>query len=98
MNLANLALCGFSFFSGFYSKDFFLEVADVNPMNLVSFILYVLSTSLTVCYTSRLISCWISGFFTLLSYSNIRDERVVITNPLLGLRVGAITTGSILYR
>lgn len=34
--------------------------------------------------------------FNLLSYSNISDERVVIINPMLGLRAGAIMIGRIL--
>lgn len=96
INLANLALCGFPFLAGFYSKDLILEVATNNSLNLIIFILYVLSTSLTVCYTFRLIFYRIFGNFNLLSYSNIRDERRTITNPILGLRVGAISMGRIL--
>lgn len=96
MNLANLALCGFPFLAGFYSKDLILEMAVIRSLNFVSFVLYVLSTSLTVCYTFRLIYYRMFGRFNLLSYSNISDERVVITNPMLGLRAGAVTMGRIL--
>lgn len=96
INLANLALCGFPFLAGFYSKDLILEIATIRRLNIISFILYVLSTSLTVCYTFRLIFYRMFGNFNLLSYSNISDERTVITNPILGLRAGAVTIGRIL--
>nr|YP_009107276.1 NADH dehydrogenase subunit 5 [Petrolisthes haswelli]CEH11279.1 NADH dehydrogenase subunit 5 [Petrolisthes haswelli] len=96
MNLANLALCGFPFLAGFYSKDLILEVATNNSLNLIIFMLYVLSTSLTVCYTFRLIFYSMFGNFNLLSYSNISDESSTMTNPMLGLSVGAISMGSIL--
>nr|YP_007317372.1 NADH dehydrogenase subunit 5 [Neopetrolisthes maculatus]AGA56149.1 NADH dehydrogenase subunit 5 [Neopetrolisthes maculatus] len=96
MNLANLALCGFPFLAGFYSKDLILEVAALNPLNMISFVLYVLSTSLTVCYTFRLIYYSMFGNFNLLSCSNISDESKIMTNPMLGLSCGAIFMGSIL--
>lgn len=54
-NIANLALCGFPFLAGFYSKDIILESSSFVRINLVSYFLFYFSTGLTVCYTFRLI-------------------------------------------
>nr|QTF76110.1 NADH dehydrogenase subunit 5 [Holarthrothrips indicus] len=54
-NVSNLALCGFPFLSGFYSKDLILEKILMNSMNLMSMIMFILATMLTVMYTIRLL-------------------------------------------
>nr|YP_009509638.1 NADH dehydrogenase subunit 5 [Curtonida isos]AUN45055.1 NADH dehydrogenase subunit 5 [Curtonida isos] len=94
MNLSNLALCGAPFLAGFYSKDLILEVAFMSWINVVSFVLYVLATSLTVSYTFRLIYYSLSGDFNLIGLSNISDESVVMTNPMLVLSSGAVVGGA----
>lgn len=96
INLANLALCGTPFLAGFYSKDIILEVAFISPINLVSFLLYALATGLTVCYTMRLVYYSLSGDFNLGNLYSIRDEGKIITNPIMGLRVGAVFGGATL--
>nr|ASM82664.1 NADH dehydrogenase subunit 5 [Paratimomenus flavocapitatus] len=52
---ANMALCGFPFLAGFYSKDLILETIMIMPLNLMGVILFFLATGLTVSYTMRLI-------------------------------------------
>nr|AMW67911.1 NADH dehydrogenase subunit 5 [Coniopteryx sp. YW-2016] len=52
---SNLALCGCFFLTGFYSKDLILEVVLTSNLNYVSFLLYFISTGLTVSYSFRLI-------------------------------------------
>nr|YP_010026622.1 NADH dehydrogenase subunit 5 [Gynaikothrips ficorum]QOQ85870.1 NADH dehydrogenase subunit 5 [Gynaikothrips ficorum] len=54
-NVANLSLCGFIFLSGFFSKDLIIENYIMNNKNLFIFLILLLSTSLTVSYTFRLI-------------------------------------------
>ena len=54
LNVANLALCGFPFLAGFYSKDVILEIFEFIPYNLVIFILLFLATGLTASYSARL--------------------------------------------
>jgi NADH-ubiquinone oxidoreductase chain 5 len=54
-NVANLALCGFPFLAGFYSKDIILEVSSINLINFITYYLFFFSTGLTVCYSLRLI-------------------------------------------
>ena len=96
INLANLALCGTPFLAGFYSKDLILEIRFQGRLNELCFWLLVVSTGLTVCYTFRLIFYRFRGDRNLLAFSAVRDERVVMTWPMVGLGVGAITGGALL--
>nr|QTX96604.1 NADH dehydrogenase subunit 5 [Macrobrachium rosenbergii]QTX96617.1 NADH dehydrogenase subunit 5 [Macrobrachium rosenbergii]UPO69326.1 NADH dehydrogenase subunit 5 [Macrobrachium rosenbergii]UVU21267.1 NADH dehydrogenase subunit 5 [Macrobrachium rosenbergii] len=94
INLANLALCGFPFLAGFYSKDLILEVAFLNPLNEVSFWLLALATGLTVCYSFRLVYYSLSGDYNLSSISSVSDSDVLMTWPMLGLGAGAVMGGA----
>lgn len=94
INLANLALCGAPFLAGFYSKDLILEMAFIRNINIIAFLLYVFATGLTVCYTFRLIFIRLTNFLNLRSFYSINDEAKTMTNPILGLRIGAIVGGS----
>lgn len=53
-NFSNLALCGFPFLAGFYSKDLILEVISIGGVNLIIYFLVYFSMGLTVSYTIRL--------------------------------------------
>nr|YP_009907550.1 NADH dehydrogenase subunit 5 [Bothrogonia yunana]QLI54106.1 NADH dehydrogenase subunit 5 [Bothrogonia yunana] len=53
-NIANFALCGVPFLSGFYSKDFFVENMSFIGMNFVVFFLFYISLGMTACYSFRL--------------------------------------------
>ena len=94
INLANLALCGTPFLAGFYSKDIILEVAFISSINSIIFILYVLATGLTVCYTLRLVYYTLSGSFNLGNLYSISDDRSIITSPIIFLRIGAVIGGA----
>lgn len=96
INLANLALCGTPFLAGFYSKDLILEVATISNINSIIFWLYIISTGLTVCYTFRLIFIRLTRAFKSGMYFLMGDEDFVITNPIIGLRLGAILGGALL--
>lgn len=96
INVANLALCGIPFLAGFYSKDLILELATLSIFNILIFILYFLSTGLTVCYTFRLIYFTIRGDFNFNSLNSVRDEYWIILKGILGLLFLAIIGGSIL--
>nr|UYX57796.1 NADH dehydrogenase subunit 5 [Austrodecus sp. JZ-2022] len=54
MNTSLLALSGMPFLSGYYSKDMILEKFFSMNMNLFIMLILVISTSLTVCYSFRL--------------------------------------------
>jgi len=93
---ANLALCGFPFLAGFYSKDLILEVAFMSSLNFVAFGLYLVRTGLTVIYTLRLIFFTLRGEYNLSSTRRTRDEDCTITNSMTLLGLGAVVAGSAL--
>nr|YP_010466946.1 NADH dehydrogenase subunit 5 [Hemigrapsus sinensis]UVF28718.1 NADH dehydrogenase subunit 5 [Hemigrapsus sinensis] len=96
MSVANLALCGFPFLAGFYSKDMILEVAFMSWINFIALLLYVLATGLTVSYTMRLIFYSLSGNFNLEVMSNISDEDKIMSNSMILLGLSAIFMGALL--
>nr|WMQ53383.1 NADH dehydrogenase subunit 5 [Portunus armatus] len=96
MTISNLALCGFPFMAGFYSKDMILEVAFMSSINFVALMLYIMATGLTVMYTMRLIFYSISGEYNLSSMKNLSDEDYMMTNSMGGLGFGAIMGGACL--
>nr|AST10228.1 NADH dehydrogenase subunit 5 [Abachrysa eureka] len=96
MNVANLALCGMPFLAGFYSKDLILELFSMSIFNILMFILYFLSTGLTVCYTFRLIYFTMSGTFNFNSLNSVNDEYWIMLKGMLGLLFLAIIGGSML--
>nr|ART66015.1 NADH dehydrogenase subunit 5 [Pentacheles laevis] len=96
MSLASLALCGFPFLAGFYSKDLILEVAFSSSLNFVSFFLFFLSTGLTVSYSFRLFYYSMTGLFSLGALTCVSDKAEVMTGPMIVLSVGAVTSGAIM--
>nr|YP_009468692.1 NADH dehydrogenase subunit 5 [Monomia gladiator]AVA09751.1 NADH dehydrogenase subunit 5 [Monomia gladiator] len=96
MTIANLALCGFPFLAGFYSKDMILEVAFMSWVNFIALFLYIAATGLTVMYTLRLIFYSLSGEYNLCSISNLSDEDFTMTNSMGVLGLGAVVGGSLL--
>merc|ERR1711970_1557274 len=53
--VANLSLCGMPFMAGFYSKDLVLEMIIIGELNMLMFIVMLVSTALTVIYSCRLV-------------------------------------------
>jgi len=96
ITIANLALCGFPFIAGFYSKDLILEVAFIRWINFIAFILYVLATGLTVSYTIRLIYYSLRGEFNLRCINRVHDRDWIIRDSILLLRLGAVLGGATL--
>nr|YP_002327427.1 NADH dehydrogenase subunit 5 [Eriocheir japonica]ACJ44956.1 NADH dehydrogenase subunit 5 [Eriocheir japonica] len=96
MSVSNLALCGFPFLAGFYSKDMILEVAFMSWINFISLLLYILATGLTVMYTMRLIFYSLSGNSNLSVMMNISDEDKIMSNSMILLGVSAIFMGAVL--
>nr|UFZ12911.1 NADH dehydrogenase subunit 5 [Platyneuromus soror] len=96
MNIANLALCGTPFLAGFYSKDLILEMVSLSYLNILIFLLYFISTGLTVCYSFRLIYYSMTGMFNFKSLNSLTDEEWSMIKGMLGLLFFAIMGGSML--
>jgi NADH:ubiquinone oxidoreductase subunit 5 (subunit L)/multisubunit Na+/H+ antiporter MnhA subunit len=52
--ICSIALCGFPFLSGFYSKDLILEVFIIGEINFVFYVVRILATIFTLSYSIRL--------------------------------------------
>lgn len=95
--IGSLALMGFPFLTGFYSKDVILEIAyaSFNEVGLFSFWLGTIGASFTAFYSTRLI------FFTFLSETNAHKNIILNAHdapfkmafPLAILALGSIFIG-----
>nr|YP_009024201.1 NADH dehydrogenase subunit 5 [Prosadenoporus spectaculum]AGL46779.1 NADH dehydrogenase subunit 5 [Prosadenoporus spectaculum] len=97
MNLANLALCGFPFFGGFYSKDVILEMFLFGGYNFFLFFIVFFATSLTVGYSVRLILFSSFGAMKMVSLFNKGEEDWNFLFPLFVLGLGALFGGFFFY-
>lgn len=95
-NIANLALCGIPFLAGFYSKDLILEIVLLSNINIFRFLLYFVSTGLTVCYSFRLIFYRLRGDFNFFRIHIINDEGYTILKSMSGLIIIRLLGGRIL--
>nr|QNV11829.1 NADH dehydrogenase subunit 5 [Sinodendron cylindricum] len=94
--ICNMALCGLPFLSGFYSKDLILEVLSMEYINIYIYMIYFISTGLTVCYTFRLIYYVITGDFNYSSLHMISDKGFIMLGGMSGLITLVIFGGSML--
>nr|YP_009116315.1 NADH dehydrogenase subunit 5 [Limnephilus decipiens]BAQ19274.1 NADH dehydrogenase subunit 5 [Limnephilus decipiens] len=95
-NIANLALCGLPFLTGFYSKDLILEVNLLTNLNILSFFLCYLSTGLTVCYSVRIFYWSFISEFNFLTLINLHDEDWLMIMGMIFLFILSILGGAML--
>nr|UYK52099.1 NADH dehydrogenase subunit 5 [Leptocimbex sp. CSCS-Hym-MC0166] len=93
-NFSNLALCGFPFLSGFYSKDLILEMMMMLDYNLFVLFILIISSLLTVSYTFRLIYFSMISTFNLFSLNMLNDLFSELNKSLVGLIIVVIFSGS----
>nr|YP_010242115.1 NADH dehydrogenase subunit 5 [Lyssa zampa]QTI83030.1 NADH dehydrogenase subunit 5 [Lyssa zampa]UNP54444.1 NADH dehydrogenase subunit 5 [Lyssa zampa] len=96
MNISNMALCGIPFLAGFYSKDLILELVSFSNLNLMVFLLYYISTGLTMFYSLRLYMYLMVNDFNLLSIYNLYDEDYTMLKSMIVLLFMSIISGSFL--
>lgn len=93
--VGSLALMGFPFLSGFYSKDVILEVSQVLPSSLVAYWCCILAALLTTIYSLRLLYY---GFLTKInSYRPyiylLHENPKVMIFPLIVLFLATLLAG-----
>nr|YP_010728522.1 NADH dehydrogenase subunit 5 [Endochironomus albipennis]WEF49763.1 NADH dehydrogenase subunit 5 [Endochironomus albipennis] len=96
LNIANLALCGFPFLAGFYSKDVILEMVLVSQVNLFIFFLFFFSTGLTVSYSFRLFYYLFIFPMNQSSMNILNDSSKIMSKSMFGLLVFTILGGAML--
>nr|YP_010833714.1 NADH dehydrogenase subunit 5 [Tympanophyllum maximum]WFP43222.1 NADH dehydrogenase subunit 5 [Tympanophyllum maximum] len=92
-NVANLALCGMPFLSGYYSSDLILEVVILSNINMLIFFLFMVSTGLTVCYSLRLAYYTMIGEFNYFAVYNIHDQSGPMVSMMISLMLMAVVGG-----
>nr|YP_010166628.1 NADH dehydrogenase subunit 5 [Hydroporus signatus]QRV62719.1 NADH dehydrogenase subunit 5 [Hydroporus signatus] len=96
MNISNLALCGMPFLAGFYSKDLILEFVSMSNLNILMYMLFFLSTGLTVCYSFRLCYYSITGDFNFYSLHSLNDSGWIMLKSMMMMLLFVLTSGSML--
>nr|YP_010946733.1 NADH dehydrogenase subunit 5 [Panesthia strelkovi]WGO57464.1 NADH dehydrogenase subunit 5 [Panesthia strelkovi] len=94
--ISNFALCGMPFLAGFYSKDLILEMTSFSYLNILGFLLFFVSTGLTVCYSFRLFYYSMCGDFNLSTFYMMGEENNSMLVGMLTLLMMVILGGSVL--
>nr|YP_010238972.1 NADH dehydrogenase subunit 5 [Megalinus hunanensis]QTE20687.1 NADH dehydrogenase subunit 5 [Megalinus hunanensis] len=95
-SISNLSLCGLPFLSGFYSKDLILEILSMSYLNIYIYLMFFISTGLTVCYTFRLMYYLLFGNFNFISLNCLNDSSYLMLAGMGGLILFVIMGGSML--
>nr|QRV62901.1 NADH dehydrogenase subunit 5 [Hydroporus sp. NHM-IR526] len=96
MNISNLALCGMPFLAGFYSKDLILEFVSMSNLNILMYLLFFLSTGLTVCYSFRLCYYSITGDFNFYTLHSLNDNSWIMLKSMMMMLFFVMISGSML--
>jgi len=92
--IANIALCGFPFIAGFYSKDLIIEMMYNGKINLFLLVLILISLMFTVSYSFRLYYYVFFGNIKFYRYSNIIEDKIMGASIIL-LVILRVSLGSI---
>lgn len=93
--LANLALSGFPFLAGFYSKDIIIEFILINVFNIIILTITIISLGLTAFYSIRATLVAIVRNQISLPFL-YQDEPLNIKTAVITLSSSAIVIGSTL--
>jgi len=93
--LANIALCGFPFMSGFYSKDIIVEASIFYQHNIFIVVLIILAVGLTSFYSIRFSLCVVWGSNNCNPFIHL-EEGESLTSPILTLASISIISGALI--
>nr|YP_001315150.1 NADH dehydrogenase subunit 5 [Perionyx excavatus]ABQ01587.1 NADH dehydrogenase subunit 5 [Perionyx excavatus] len=91
--LANMALCGAPFMSGFYSKDMIIESSVFYHNNYIMLLIIMFTVSLTSFYTTRFSLATIWSPSSSAPFSHL-EENNSLTTPMLVLALMSVTSGA----
>lgn len=91
-NISNMALCGFPFLSGFYSKDLVIERSSFFGQNCVYMGLFYISLGLTSFYRIRLFY-----YTNIIKYNFVSISRLTEDIGLIKIRIIILSFFSIAY-
>nr|UAV86099.1 NADH dehydrogenase subunit 5 [Philus pallescens] len=94
MNICNMALCGFPFFSGFYSKDLIVEFMSMGFLNFYIYIIFYVSIGLTVAYSFRFMYYLLVGGFNVFPLNCLGDKGFIMLKGMAGLILFVVFSGS----
>nr|YP_009445861.1 NADH dehydrogenase subunit 5 [Eurythenes maldoror]ATX68769.1 NADH dehydrogenase subunit 5 [Eurythenes maldoror] len=92
-SLTNMALAGFPFLAGFYSKDVILEVTYNMEHNFLLLVGVVLATGLTMAYSMRVLYLSSGSQVMLGSCSSVEDADSTVMSSVAGLFLGSVASG-----
>lgn len=94
-SIASLALRGFPFLAGFYSKDAIIEIFFAREQNFFIILVLLISTCLTLIYRIRLIYLTFLKKLNLTPPFLVSKEDFIIVSPILLLFVFSVRAGRI---
>nr|VFU78840.1 NADH dehydrogenase subunit 5 [Proasellus racovitzai] len=95
-NLSNLALCGFPFLAGFYSKDLLVEVILMSDTSLLSLCLMSLMVGLSPAYSVRLVFLSLFNAPSTPVSMSASDEDLKVSGAYVMLGGLAVISGAVL--
>nr|QIT06563.1 NADH dehydrogenase subunit 5 [Tomocerus qinae] len=93
--VSSLALCGFPFMAGFYSKDVILEMFFMGSMNYFMLIVIFFSTMMTMTYSFRLIYFLFFKNLGIKSLLNLSEDYLMYI-PMFFLFIMSVVSGSLM--
>nr|APU52718.1 NADH dehydrogenase subunit 5 [Cardiocondyla obscurior] len=93
--ISKMALCGFPFLAGFYSKDYIMELVYSMSMNFMIMLIAVISLMLTVSYSVRLIIYVFFSDMKFSSYMNLSESKIMNFSMVILMSL-SIIVGSLL--